>query len=218
MIKQTTLIHKAVLKAALTHAGKLDVRYYLNGVYIDRTSGHVVATDGHRMLIAKLPADSWQSGESFIVPRDQIEAALKLTAREVTLIAIDWLCEEPTPDPTREGVTIKHCPTLSVQGIMCKPIDGRYPEWRRVCPTKPDGQIARFNPEYLLAAYKALATIAEAKNPEFAHLSYNGMSAAVLTRTGVDALVAIMPMRDDNDDVAEVIAEILKPATPTAEA
>lgn len=42
-----------VMEAAEIIAATHDVRYYLNGFYIDRTAGRICATDGHRAIVLK---------------------------------------------------------------------------------------------------------------------------------------------------------------------
>ena len=56
---------KHQLRAALSHAGTKDVRYYLNGVHLEFTESgdiHIVSTDGYRMFCGLIFAQSakWQ--------------------------------------------------------------------------------------------------------------------------------------------------------------
>ena len=155
-----TTIPVGILKAALTHAHKDDVsRRYLEGIYIDLSSGHIVSTDGHRMLVARLPADCRHPGASYIVPRDVIERALK-GAGKLKALPFTW-SQDTRPDPERPGVTIVSQASVKVLDVTCTPIDYRYPEWRRVVPQdfKSDGSAPAVNPQYMLDAFKALAMI-----------------------------------------------------------
>ena len=68
------LIPAAVLKAAIYCVARKDVRFYLQGIAIDR--GHVIATDGHRMFYVKikgLDADLPQ----IIIPTEAVELFFK---------------------------------------------------------------------------------------------------------------------------------------------
>ena len=60
--------------AALKCAAKNDVRFYLNGVYLDLPKGRIVGTNGHVMFVGKIEAATLPA---VIVPRDLIESALK---------------------------------------------------------------------------------------------------------------------------------------------
>lgn len=178
-----TTIPTNVLKAMLTHAGKKDIRYYLNGVFVDRTSGHVVATDGHRMLIVKLDVGAWEAGKSYIMPRDALAAALKLNSGLPDILIDD-----------------SAAPALVVGGVNCTAIDGRYPEWRRVVPLRMDGGFQAgnaFDPTYLCEAYKALATIS-GRPVSHAWLSTDSNNnCGVVSHPDVAGFSVVMAMRAD---------------------
>jgi len=40
-----------LIKAAMLNQGQRDVRYYLNGIYIDKEKGRVCGTNGHTLFI-----------------------------------------------------------------------------------------------------------------------------------------------------------------------
>lgn len=98
------IIKTNLLKAVLLAAGKKDIRYYLNGVYVTRR--HLVGTDGHRMHIVCHDGD-WPQ-EPVVIPRDACELAVKERTVE--------LCVTPT----------------AIGSINYKPVDGRYPDYTRV--------------------------------------------------------------------------------------
>ena len=91
------------LKAVLLAAGKKDVRYYLNGVHVNKH--HLVATDGHRMHIVCHGGD-WPH-DPVTIPRNACELAIKgkTTTLEITPMAIGHISYQPTggtyPDYTR---------------------------------------------------------------------------------------------------------------------
>ena len=91
------------LKAVLLAAGKKDIRYYLNGVHVNKH--HLVGTDGHRMHIVCHGGD-WPHGP-VTIPRDACELAVKgkTPTLEVTPTAIGPISYQPTggayPDYTR---------------------------------------------------------------------------------------------------------------------
>ena len=104
------LIATDLLKAALLCASQEESRYYLRGVFLS-TTGHLVTTDGHRMFVARLnerpPAD-------VIIPYSDVQAALKLASARTQDI-------EVTSD--------------RIGQIAYQPVDGAFPDWRRVVPT-----------------------------------------------------------------------------------
>lgn len=91
------------LKAVLLAAGKRDIRYYLNGVRVNKH--HLVGTDGSRMHIVCHGGD-WPH-EPVTIPRDACELAIKgkTTTLEITPTAIGPISYQPTggayPDYTR---------------------------------------------------------------------------------------------------------------------
>jgi DNA polymerase III sliding clamp (beta) subunit (PCNA family) len=104
------LIATDILKAALFCASSEESRYYLRGVHL-ATSGHLVTTDGHRMFVARL---NERPAADVIVPYADVAAALKLAGARAQEIEIT---------PERIGQ------------IAYQPVDGTFPDWRRVVPT-----------------------------------------------------------------------------------
>ena len=106
------LIATDLLKAALVCASSEETRYYLRGVHLS-TSGHMVTTDGHRMFVARL-AD--KPAADVIVPYADVVAALKLAGGRAKEIEIDLMANR-------------------IGQISFTPVDGTFPDWRRVAPT-----------------------------------------------------------------------------------
>ena len=106
------LIPTDLLKAALLCASNEESRYYLRGVYL-ATSGHMVTTDGHRMFVARLAE---RPTVNVIVPYDAVAAALKMAGARCKEIEIDLA-------------------TNRIGQIQYTPVDGTFPDWRRVVPT-----------------------------------------------------------------------------------
>jgi DNA polymerase-3 subunit beta len=104
------LIATDLLKAALLCASSEESRYYLRGVHLS-TSGHLVTTDGHRMFVARLTE---APAADVIIPYSDVQAALKLAGARAQDI-------EVTAD--------------RIHSIAYTPVDGTFPDWRRVVPT-----------------------------------------------------------------------------------
>ena len=106
------LIATDLLKAALVCASSEESRYYLRGVHL-ATSGHMVTTDGHRMFVARLTD---RPAVDVIVPYDAVAAALKMAGARTKDIEIELLANR-------------------IGQITYAPVDGTFPDWRRVVPT-----------------------------------------------------------------------------------
>jgi hypothetical protein len=106
------LLATDLLKAALVCASNEESRYYLRGVHLT-TSGHMVTTDGHRMFVARLAE---RPTADVIVPYDAVAAALKMAGARCKEIEIDLAANR-------------------IGQIQFTPVDGTFPDWRRVVPT-----------------------------------------------------------------------------------
>lgn len=232
----------STLRAARTHAADGDVRYYLNGVYLDTSRGKVVATDGHRLILIAAPGVNHayiregmppHTRAGVIIPNDAIDAALKLYggmyARGKALanvdvpVTISWTRE---PDPTRDSVHVIGRPqgTIGVPNggtIGFQPIDGIFSEWPRVVPQPEsigDLQPAILNWRYVAQACEAFEILRDVpKKKTGAHpirIHTRGTDSAVVTDGQEGAVVIVMPQR--NDMHAEAVPVALREAhTPT---
>ena len=171
-----------LLKAAALAASKEQTRYYLNGVAVQAgpRGSFLVATDGHRLLAFRQSADDTPPVD-IIIPADVI-AGIKLNKHvdDATL--------------TRESDThwrIEYCGTA----ISFAPIDGTFPDWRRVVPKETTGELAQFDPAYVgdfAKVAKALGTNAKAG----VKISHNGGGPALVTfGDDIDGFGVLMPTR-----------------------
>ncbi len=105
-----------------------ETRYYLNGLYLHAVSDggvaklRAVATDGHRLALAEMPAPEGAAGlPGVIVPRKTVQEARRLL------------------DDAPEGVELQVSPAkvrLEFGGaaLTSKVIDGSFPDYMRVIP------------------------------------------------------------------------------------
>lgn len=197
-MQYTLIVSLATLRAARTHSAVKDVRYYLCGVYLDTKAGKVVATDGHRMLVANARGVKLDAAP-VIIPNDLLDAALKQFggeyARGKALGAVDVAV---TVDGVQLTITT---PTGQVSG---KALDGQFPEWRRVVP-KAD-EVATFAPavlnwEYVMDACEALtiaANISKAKAGQHAtRIQQRGEFPAIVCSSNPNVMALVMPLRND---------------------
>ena len=180
------------LKACVLSAGKKDVREYLNGVLIELRANDAlcVATDGHRMTVARSKADKFNGpGVELIVPIDRINLALKAAAKSQETLLL-----EDDGSGYRLG------------GIPFIAIDGKFPAWRRVVQTIElvEGQekAATFNPAYLVDAAKSIAAYEDRPSSKAVlggfRLFQNGNGGAIMRGIDPGCFVVIMPVGLDS--------------------
>lgn len=135
--KSIELKYKNIQAAALCKA-KFDVRFYLCGIYVG--DGFVASTNGHILLICEEPE---ANGMDLIIPSEAIDSLIKKVGKNpifktIFLHQVDeeyWL--------------LQHVESYE----LFKPVDGKYPDVKRVDLKKPTDiqfkEYPRFNLEYL---------------------------------------------------------------------
>lgn len=172
------------LKALAITASTEETRYYLKGVCIEATPDKAlgISTDGHRLLAIKLDAtwDDKPDHFSIIIPLQTI-AAIKADRRISTA----------TLKKGADSWTLTHVD----QSILFKPIDGTYPDWRRIVPDTVSGEVGQYNPS-LLADFQKVAKQLGAPKDNNPKLYHNGTSAAVvMLPVEVEHVGLLMPVR-----------------------
>ena len=198
-------IDHSVIRALLLCAPKTDLRYYLIGVCVDARATDVtlVTTDGHRLLAYPVAADAIEAlaPGQYIIPREALEAVKPAKAgRHILPITIEIDTAPDQPDPERAGAAIKGKTSIIVAGAtstVTAPIDGKYPDWRRVMPAQVSGEPTQYSAEYI-AGFGDICKLLGSKYGPF--INHNGNSAAPVTNLG-PALGVIMPLRLDGEDV-----------------
>jgi DNA polymerase III sliding clamp (beta) subunit (PCNA family) len=178
------------LEAAIKCTPKKDIRFYLNGIYLDFPRGLIVATDGHKLFCGKLPDDCPQSLPAVIVPRDLAERAIKAhSKKERESYNLDVLIDSVDGQPPNVILA-------TINGrFAASAIDGTFPEYMRVIPRSVSKETASYNPELLTDCQDALRAYS-GLNKELIALDHNG-TAAGLAHFGPDvsALCVVMPVR-----------------------
>lgn len=193
------------LRALLTVACERDVRFYLNGVCLDTTGPEpvMVATDGCRMLVVRVPRlVSTLPAGCYVIPRAMLESVkpVKLGRGQgdapVTLTVLAPIAGADTGRAELVGATTASAPL----------VDGRFPDWRRVVPSKLTGKPAQYNGDYLADLTTAARLLAGAKRTDtacFPVIAHNGdstdrMGAALVSFPSTpDAFAVLVPMRTD---------------------
>ncbi len=105
-----------------------DVRYYLNGMSLETDNEIIraVATDGHRLALAKITCEEPLSGnKQVIIPRKGVQEVLRLISDEDQRLKVK--------------LGSNHIRIHSTDFIFTsKLVDGRFPDYRRVLPKDGD--------------------------------------------------------------------------------
>ena len=187
-------IDSKVLIGLLHIAPKNDVRQHLNGIYCEVKGESVilVATDGRIMgALNCASAASFDEGEScedtgFIIPRTLLESA-KLSQKGVSIIE---LIHDDLGTKIRRVTLRDNHGATTVSGDE---MDGKFPQWRRVIPKSPSGEITQFDPELparLAAASKAINDIRRGGFVPV-YIAHNGDSGALVS-IGRDDFVGVL--------------------------
>lgn len=189
-----TQIAPSTLKGLLRIASKDPVRKYLNGIYFD-PAGYAVATDGSALVAVRVPAFD---GDGFTVPRESCGRAIKARPSRH--------CDMPV---ARERIG---------WDVMYAPLEGRYPDWRRVVPSKcaqftKEGEPTTIAVELMGHVHAALCDIQTDKLIGRA-VAMSTTGGACLVKTRADVLAIVMPCRIGifaADEAATHVAQFLAP-------
>lgn len=193
----TYTINLRALKAVAIAASSEEVRYYLNGVFVEFEPSQIVftATDGHRLIAA---SHDYLEGEKG--PDKKVVAIVPTTLLDkVKLGKKDNGQALLTIDCTQAAVKV----SLEYLGAIYSEaaIDATYPDARRVVPRTVSGEVAKFNPHYLVSFEKARAIATNEKVGEDCIIAHNGGSPALVDMNivgeedGFRMFGVIMPMR-----------------------
>lgn len=196
-------IESNTLRAALTHAAKNDVRFYLNGICLDLDAGRIVATDGHRMFIASGPQDPGKG--RVILPRDLVANVCKAAGKRGMQVTVTLAGSGETATATLA------LPTGAQFGETL--IDGNFPDWPRVMPAELSGQPGQYDLEYLAAAADALVIHGAASKAQGVRVAHNGPEKPCIVyapncRENM-AFVVVMPLRADGEVIGDELAAFI---------
>jgi len=173
-------------------APKADVRYYLNGVLLEVTDKgrYYVATCGHKLVAIRESRQEDDIEGQYILPRDVI---LGIKLQKAGRNPIE--CAEFNPG-TDGKASITYCGTETRFGL----VDGKFPDWRRVVPTKVSGEVAQFNPDYLVALRDCASASVGIGKLTSLFVSHNGNGPALAQCASGDWIAVIMPARTSSED------------------
>lgn len=184
---KTIKIETAVLKAALVCAAKNDIRHYLNGVFVESKNGNlfIVSTTGATMFVHQIEGGYSGDDFGFIIPRSVVESIVK-TKNKVLEIT---------------GESFSRGSELRCGFSLFAPVDGQFPNWRRVVPdhlstTIQDSIASKFNPELVMNCYSAIAIAEGKKEKGYAAKLGDTGQCGIVSGDNPLTFCVIMPLRD----------------------
>lgn len=182
-MKHTFTLDAARMYAMQHTAATKDIRYYLNGVCVERRNGRVIlaSTNGH-IAGAMHCGESVGPDVAFIIPLDTIKKCKP--TKGSTLVAVTY-------DDETKRIEIER-----VDGVLlAQAVDGKFPDWRRIVPTpQTDAEIGQFDPE-MMTAFKKIATILG--NTVCPRIHHAGTNGAALVSIGDDDFIGVaMPYNE----------------------
>jgi len=154
------------------------------------------ATDGHKLVVIREARQETDENGQWIFPRDVI-LGIKLSKRPVIDIA------EFNQENGKASIT--YCGTETRFGL----VDGKFPDWRRVIPSSTSGEIAQFNPDYLVAIRDCAAVTVGVGKYSGLCLLHNGSSASLYQANDPNFIGVIMPLRINSADVYKPVPDNL---------
>ena len=180
----------SVLRAALICSAKKDIRYYLQGICVSINHPNfamVYGTDGHVLFAGECPIEVHEAPEAYgfqiIIPSDTIKAIDKKS---------EFIDLETIEGGAKDYYLLGNA--------RFQAIDARYPDISRVVPARDafsELKISYFDPELIVKGNEALAMYYGAKKGKVFPLLQRGDQSGVIHNGTNDALVVVMPMRND---------------------
>lgn len=172
-------IQHAHLKAAAMFAADGDIRQYLCGVLAEVRphETRLVATDGHcaGVLRDQVLVGEQTSMPDVIIPNATVKLALQSKSQLLTLALSD------------DG-------KWSLAGISFTPVDGKYPDYRRIMVSRASGEAGHYNPELLAKFLKAAKALGTRSIPVLRQNGTDGAQVQILSLIG-EFVGVIMPIR-----------------------
>lgn len=187
-------INAKKLSAVALLAAKQDIRYYLCGVYVEATAAEtrLAATNGHYAGLlrhANMEPNEGVDWQTLIIPNEIVErvvAANKKIPRGF----------EPHCNVVIDGGYSMHLWDQTV--IPFKPLEGTFPDIRRITPVGKRSEIATaFDVDYM-ALFAKVNKALGAKHPTYINMGFNGPGEKIAITFGDeqrDFIGILMPIR-----------------------
>ena len=193
-----------MIAAAAVITPKSDIRYYLNGILIEKHHEKgviIVTTDGHRMLVC-YDEHAEFSDDMPVIVRFEKEA-LAMARKPANL-------DKPLFITSNDG---DKSVSVDIGGVtFCnggEVLDGNFPDWRRVCPKQTGDSAAACYDAAYLADWSPVShyLTQNGKHQGITIRAEDKASSAAVFFYGVDyAFGVIMPMREDRNTMTSIPA------------
>ena len=196
------LIVRAEIIAVLKlFASDKDVRNYLNGIALEigATESRLVATNGSMLGCIRIVSEQPEVTApltNIIIPNDLLKSIKPSGMVEITIGDLETKDNgkgEQVPVSNSRPITLTYA-GVSISG---KTIDGIFPEFRRVIPSKVSGQPAQFDPRFTGTLAKAWSIIHGGRGPHLVGIGFNGTDGALIDLAYEDFTGVIMPLRSN---------------------
>ena len=182
-------INTDVFTAASVFRGIDDIRYYLNGLYLEtgENGARLVGCDGHQLAVAKLEGSFPAS--SIIIPGSLV-AAVKAKAKGPEKVSLTY---NQGSQKYKKGAFEAREITLTFGELTtrAKELDGKFPDYRRVVPSEVDGAVAHYDPKLISRIDRACSILGY---KFFVGIAPNGDKSG-LSVINEGFLVVTMPLR-----------------------
>lgn len=197
MTKTTIHFEHTALKAACRIMAKNDIRYYLNGVYVEASPTETIlaATDGHRLLVLRKEApNDVPQAVTLIIPGEVaqriVDGSLK-AVRQICLTQVD------------EGKWLVPLLKWDIE-VAFRSVEGIFPNWRAIVPKATSGEAANIKPQYLTDFEKAAHDMYGSLKHHTSSIEvrHNGRGGALVfpsSSSGQDFVGVVMPFTPDTN-------------------
>lgn len=169
-----------------------ETRYYLNGIFLHRRAeDHLaaVATDGHRLALATLPAPEGSADmPGVIIPRK--------TVGEIATLLKDAAVEPVNIALSAQKIRIQ----CGVTTLTSKLIDGTFPDYQRVIPSATPTTTADLPREDMAAAIERVATVASERG-RGVRLTFGDAGLTLDIREGDTNAEDTLPIGHEGQDI-----------------
>lgn len=181
MNEATTTLDAMALRAVAVCAGRSDIRYYVNGVHVkcDGVTLRMTASDGHR---AATHTEGCGEPLELIIPIETVEAVFKIHGARVERLALE----------------VHKNGTCTIGGVNFAPIEGQYPDLKRVWPADPPtDQNVQINPMYYGDIVKMCKALKVNPASYVSTVTYPGTLVFTIQGTNVRGLIMAMRLGKD---------------------
>ena len=190
-------VRAEIIAALKLFAADKNVRSYLNGINLEigATESRLVATNGHSLGCFRIESEQPEVTTplgNIIIPNDLLKPIKAKGMVEITIGELETKDNgkgEEVPVSNARPVTLTYA-GLSMSG---KTLDGMFPDFRRVIPSKVSGEAAQFDPAYVGQLAKVAAAL-YGKN-KYVGIGFNGNGAALLDFGNENGVGVLMPLR-----------------------